>query len=267
MKIGNKLFEDNRTHIMGILNVTPDSFSDGGKFSEISAALKHAEEMIKDGAVIIDIGGESTRPGYTKISDEEEIDRVAPIIEAVKLNFDIPVSIDTYKSKVAEAAIKSGADMVNDIWGLKYDADMANVVSRYNSAVCIMHNRKEAVYSDFLNDVKNDLTESIAIAKNRGISDEKIVLDPGVGFAKSLEQNLLITNKLETLSDLGYPILLGTSRKSMIGLTLDLPVTERVEGTLATTVLACIKGALFVRVHDIKENYRIIKMTEAIINS
>ncbi|MEE1352118.1 MAG: dihydropteroate synthase, partial [Clostridia bacterium] len=128
MKIGNKLFEDNRTHIMGILNVTPDSFSDGGKFSEISAALKHAEEMIKDGAVIIDIGGESTRPGYTKISDEEEIDRVAPIIEAVKLNFDIPVSIDTYKSKVAEAAIKSGADMVNDIWGLKYDADMANVV-------------------------------------------------------------------------------------------------------------------------------------------
>ena len=267
MKIGNKLFEDNRTHIMGILNVTPDSFSDGGKFSEISAALKHAEEMIKDGAVIIDIGGESTRPGYTKISDEEEIDRVAPIIEAVKLNFDIPVSIDTYKSKVAEAAIKSGADMVNDIWGLKYDADMANVVSRYNSAVCIMHNRKEAVYSNFLNDVKNDLTESIAIAKNRGISDEKIVLDPGVGFAKSLEQNLLITNKLETLSDLGYPILLGTSRKSMIGLTLDLPVTERVEGTLATTVLACIKGALFVRVHDIKENYRIIKMTEAIINS
>ena len=267
MKIGNKLFEDNRTHIMGILNVTPDSFSDGGKFSEISAALKHAEEMIKDGAVIIDIGGESTRHGYTKISDEEEIDRVAPIIEAVKLNFDIPVSIDTYKSKVAEAAIKSGADMVNDIWGLKYDADMANVVSRNNSAVCIMHNRKEAVYSDFLNDVKNDLTESIAIAKNHGISDEKIVLDPGVGFAKSLEQNLLITNKLETLSDLGYPILLGTSRKSMIGLTLDLPVTERVEGTLATTVLACIKGALFVRVHDIKENYRIIKMTEAIINS
>ena len=157
--------------------------------------------------------------------------------------------------------------MVNDIWGLKYDADMANVVSRYNSAVCIMHNRKEAVYSDFLNDVKNDLTESIAIAKNHGISDEKIVLDRGVGFAKSLEQNLLITNKLETLSDLGYPILLGTSRKSMIGLTLDLPVTERVEGTLATTVLACIKGALFVRVHDIKENYRVIKMTEAIINS
>ena len=267
MKIGNKLFEDNRTQIMGILNVTPDSFSDGGKFSEISAALKHAEEMIKDGAVIIDIGGESTRPGYTKISDEEEIDRVAPIIEAVKLNFDIPVSIDTYKSKVAEAAIKSGADMVNDIWGLKYDAEMANVVSRNNSAVCIMHNRKEAVYSDFLNDVKIDLNESIAIAKNHGISDEKIVLDPGVGFAKSLEQNLLITNKLETLSDLGYPILLGTSRKSMIGLTLDLPVTERVEGTLATTVLACIKGALFVRVHDIKENYRIIKMTEAIINS
>lgn len=267
MQIGNKIFSTKKTYVMGILNVTPDSFSDGGKFNDISNALNHAETMINDGADIIDIGGESTRPGHTKISDEEEISRIVPIVEAVRSNFDIPISCDTYKSRVAKAALTAGADLINDIWGLKYDNDIANVIAKDGCAVCIMHNRDNTEYTNFITDVKNDLTQSIEIAKKAGIKDDKIILDPGVGFAKTLEENLLITNKLEILSEFGYPILLGTSRKSMIGLTLDLPVTERLEGTLATTVLACLKGAMFVRVHDVKENKRAITMTEAILNS
>lgn len=267
MLIGNKNFTENHTHIMGILNVTPDSFSDGGKFNNLSSALRHTEQMISDGAEIIDIGGESTRPGYTVVSDDEEISRVCPVIEAIKKEFDIPVSVDTYKNEVARAALLSGADMLNDIWGLKHDMDIAHTVKEFDVPVCLMHNRKNDVYTDFINDVLNDLKESIQIAKNAGISDDKIILDPGIGFAKSLEENLQLTNRLEILHKLGYPILLGTSRKSMIGLTLDLPKDERVEGTLATTVIGCIKGAMFVRVHDVKENYRVIKMTEAIKNS
>ena len=265
MVIGNKKFEENRTYIMGILNVTPDSFSDGGKFNNIDAALKHTEQMIKDGADIIDVGGESARPNYTKISDEEEIGRVTPVIEAIKKNFDIPVSIDTYKSAVGEAAIKSGADLMNDIWGFKYDEKMAEITAKYNKTCCLMHNRKEAVYNNFIEDVLADLKESVDIALKAGVKKENIMLDPGVGFAKSYEQNLEITNKLEMLNTLGYPVLLGTSRKSMIGLTLDLPADKRVEGTLATTVLAVIKNAMFVRVHDVLENKRIIKMTERIL--
>ncbi|MGN0162113.1 MAG: dihydropteroate synthase [Candidatus Ornithomonoglobus sp.] len=267
MKIGNKEFDENRTHIMGILNVTPDSFSDGGKWNSIDAALKHTEQMIADGAAIIDIGGESTRPGYTMISDEEEISRVVPVIEAVKRSFDIPVSVDTYKSGVARAALGSGADLLNDIWGFKHDKDIAAVTKEYDVPVCLMHNRDNTDYTDYLNDVLSDLRESVEIAKNAGIADDKIILDPGVGFAKTLEQNLQITNRLELLHTLGYPILLGTSRKSMIGLTLDLPRDERVEGTVATSVIGCMKGAMFVRVHDVKENFRAVRMTEAIINS
>ncbi len=267
MKIGNKKFDENRTHIMGILNVTPDSFSDGGKWNSIDAALKHTERMISDGAAIIDIGGESTRPGYTMISDEEEISRVVPVIEAVKRSFDIPVSVDTYKSGVARAALAAGADLLNDIWGFKYDQNMAAAAMEYNVPVCLMHNRDNTNYADYLNDVLSDLRESIEIAKKAGITDDKIILDPGVGFAKTLEQNLQITNHLELVRALGYPILLGTSRKSMIGLTLDLPRDERAEGTVATSVIGCMKGAMFVRVHDVKENYRAVKMTEAVINS
>lgn len=267
MKIGSKEFDKSKTYVMGILNVTPDSFSDGGKFNTLSNALKHTEQMIKDGAAIIDVGGESTRPGYTKISDEEEIERVAPIIEAIKANFDIPVSSDTYKSKVAQSAINAGADLINDIWGLKYDPDMARVIKDGNVCVCIMHNRDTAVYTSFIEDILTDLAESIAIAKKTGIDDSKIITDPGIGFAKSLGENLRLTNNLEKLHSLGYPILLGTSRKSMIGLTLDLPSDERVEGTIATSVIGCMKHAMFVRVHDVKENYRAIKMTEAILNS
>lgn len=266
MLINGKEYKDH-TYIMGILNVTPDSFSDGGKWNTLDSAVRHAVQMAEDGADIIDIGGESTRPGHEQITDSEEIERVVPIIERVKREVGLPISIDTYKSAVAEAALSAGAVLVNDIWGFKYDKKMAEVTKKHNAACCLMHNREKAEYDSFLDDVLSDLKECIEIALSAGISPDMIMTDPGVGFAKTLDQNLMITNKIELLNSLGYPVLLGTSRKSMIGLTLDLPVTERVEGTLATTVLAVTKGALFVRVHDVKENARIIKMTEAIIRS
>lgn len=266
MKIGNRIFDtDHNTYIMGILNVTPDSFSDGGKWNQKDAALKHTEEMIREGADIIDIGGESTRPGYTLLPDEEEMERVLPMIEMVKANFDIPVSIDTYKSRVAEAAIKAGADLVNDIWGLKYDEKLAEVIAKYDVACCLMHNRKEAVYENFIEDMLNDLRDTVAIAKKAGIADDKIMLDPGVGFGKTYEHNLEAISHLERLHELSYPILLGTSRKSVIGNTLNLPASERVEGTLVTTVFGVQKKAAFIRVHDIKENKRAILMTKAIL--
>ena len=266
MFIGNREF-GKHTYVMGILNVTPDSFSDGGRFNDIDRALKHTEELVNDGADIIDVGGESTRPNYTQISDSEEIERVGPVIEKIKQNFDIPVSIDTYKSAVASAAVSAGADMINDIWGLKYDGNMAKVISESGAACCLMHNRKNAQYNSFIDDVLNDLRESVEIAKRAGIQKDKIVLDPGIGFAKSYKENLIMTNNLERMNEIGYPVLLGTSRKSMIGLTLDLPSDQRLEGTIATTVMAVIKGCMFVRVHDVLENKRAIMMTEAIINS
>lgn len=267
MIIGGRNFDEKTTHIMGILNVTPDSFSDGGKWNSVSSALRHVEDMIKNGAEIIDVGGESTRPGYTLISDDEEINRVVPIIQAIKKEFDIPISIDTYKSSVAKESLYAGADMLNDIWGFKYDNKNAKLAHDFNVPACIMHNRKNIEYNDFLDDVISDLKESIDIGLMHGLSLDKIIVDPGVGFAKTLEQNLYITNNLEVLHRLRCPILLGTSRKSMIGLTLDLPKDERVEGTIATSVIGCIKGAMFVRVHDVKENYRAVKMTQAIMSS
>lgn len=267
MRIGSRDFATTgHTYIMGILNVTPDSFSDGGKFNQIDAALKHAEEMIRDGADVIDIGGESTRPGYTKISDEEETGRVVPVIEAVKKEFGIPISVDTYKSGVAEAAAQAGADLINDIWGLKYDARMAEVIAKSGLACCLMHNRDNTEYRNFMEDMKQDLRETIALAKAAGIADDKIILDPGVGFAKSYENNLEVISRLKEFNELKYPVLLGTSRKSVIGLTLDLPAAERVEGTIVTTVMAVEAGCMFVRVHDVKENHRAIQMAEAILD-
>ena len=267
MIIGKKEFDTaHKCYIMGILNVTPDSFSDGGKFNHLDAALRHTEEMIREGAAIVDIGGESTRPGHQVITDEEEISRVVPVIEAVKKHFDVPVSIDTYKGAVAEAALQAGADLVNDIWGFKHDKRVAELTAKYGAACCLMHNRQEAVYDDFQKDVVSDLEECVRIAREAGVADDKIILDPGVGFGKTYEMNLEITNHVDILHQLGFPVLLGTSRKSMIGLTLDLPPTDRVEGTLATTVIGVMKGCSFVRVHDIKENYRIIQMTEAILS-
>lgn len=269
MKIGNKEFKiGERTYIMGILNFTPDSFSDGGKFNHMEDALKHVEDMINEGADIIDIGGESTRPNHTPVGEEEEIKRVIPIIKAVREKFDIPISIDTYKAKVAEEAIKAGANLINDVWGFKKDKNMASVAAKYDVPCCLMHNRENKEYNNIMEDMLEDLKESIKIAKDAGVKDENIMLDPGIGigFAKTYEQNIEVMNNLEVIKTLGYPILLGTSRKSMIGLTLDLPVEERIEGTIATTVIGIMKDACdFVRVHDVKENLRAAKMTDAIV--
>lgn len=266
MQIGNKDFDvKRRTYVMGILNITPDSFSDGGKWQDQDVILKRVEQMIAEGAEILDIGGESTRPGYIEITPEEEIGRITPVIENVKARFDIPISVDTYKSQVAKAAIDSGADMINDIWGLTYDDKMAEVIAKANIPCCLMHNRKDATYSNFMQEVAADLARSIYLAEKAGIDDYKIILDPGVGFAKNYEQNLEVMSRLEELHVFGYPLLLGASRKSVIGLTLDLPVEERLEGTIATSVIATMKGCAFVRVHDVKENVRALRMTEAIL--
>lgn len=265
MKIGNRTFDTaNHTYIMGILNMTPDSFSDGGRWNDMDIALKHTEDMIAEGASIIDVGGESTRPGYTKISDEEEIERTVPVVEAIKARFDIPVSVDTYKSGVAEANLKAGANLVNDIWGLKYDSNMGAVIAKYQAACCLMHNRDEADYQNFMEDMKADLRETVCLAKEAGIREDGIMLDPGVGFGKTYENNLEAIQRVGELLELGYPILLGTSRKSVIGLTLDIPAPRRVVATAATTVYAVEQHCGFIRVHDVKENMQALLMAEAI---
>ena len=265
MKIGNREFDFSRhTYIMGILNVTPDSFSDGGKWNDMDRALRHVEEMIREGADVIDVGGESTRPGHQKISDEEETQRVAPVIEALKKRFDVPVSVDTYKSSVAAAAIEVGVDLLNDIWGFRYDSKMAALAAASQVACCLMHNKDEAVYRDFMKDMMEETLECARIALQAGVAKDRILLDPGIGFGKTYEMNLEALRRLDEFCSLGYPVLLGTSRKSVIGLTLDLPADQRLEGTLVTTVLAVQTGCAFVRVHDIRENRRAIQMMEAI---
>ena len=249
MRIGGKEFDlKKNTYIMGILNVTPDSFSDGGRYDGLDRAIEHAKQMIQEGVDIIDVGGESTRPGHVQITEEEEIARVVPVIRKLKEEFDIPVSIDTYKSAVAAAAIEAGADLVNDIWGLKYDSKMAGLIAKTGVACCLMHNRENTDYQNFLADFMDDMKECVKIAKDAGIADDRIILDPGVGFGKTYEMNLL-----------------GTSRKSVIGLTLDLPVEEREEGTMVTTVYGVQKGCAFVRVHDVEKNKRAIRMTRALM--
>lgn len=268
MKIGGREFQTTgHTYVMGILNVTPDSFSDGGRWNQMDQALRHVEEMAQAGADVIDVGGESTRPGYQMISDQEEIQRITPVIEALKARFDLPVSVDTYKAQVAKAAVEAGADLINDIWGLKFDNKIADVIAGSGLPCCLMHNRQSAVYGDFMKELAAELGETLALAEQAGIGRDKIILDPGIGFAKSQEQNLEAIGSLEKLKALGCPLLLGCSRKSVIGLALDLPVDQRLEGTLATTVVAVMKGCMFVRVHDVKENVRTIKMTEVIIGS
>lgn len=273
MIIGNKEFNvKDHTYVCGILNVTPDSFSDGGSFINKDKALFHVEKMIKEGADIIDIGGESTRPGYISVSEEEEIERVCHIIEEVKNNFDIPVSIDTYKSKVFFYALKSGVDMLNDIWGLKHDDAMAKLVKDSKRAICIMHNKKECVYGnntkeEVLDGIEQDLKESIDIARNVGIENNRICIDLGIGFAKTYEMNLWALNDMDRFKKLGYPLYIGTSRKSVIGNTLNVQPKDRLSGTIATTVMAVMKGAAFIRVHDVLENVQAVKMTEAIMKS
>lgn len=268
MIIGSREFDlDHHFYMMGILNVTPDSFSDGGKYNDIDKALFQAEKLIADGTGILDIGGESTRPDHLKITSMEEIERVCPVITKVKERFDIPVSLDTYKSDVAKAGIEAGADLLNDIWGLKWDGSMAGVVAKAGIPCCLMHNRHDRNYTDVVEDVLADLQECVDIALQAGISRDNIILDPGIGFAKDLNQNLLVMKHLKRLRELGYPVLLGTSRKSMIGLTLDLPVTEREEGTLATSVMGLMAGCSIFRVHDVKTNLRGLKMAEAILKA
>lgn len=266
MLIGNRKFDTkNGVYVMGILNVTPDSFSDGGLWTERDAALRQAGRMAEEGAAIIDIGGESTRPGHTPVSAVDEAARVLPIVEAVKRETGLPVSIDTYKAEVARAALEAGADMVNDIWGLRRDGgEMAALIAGTGAACCLMHNRERAEYADFMADMLSDLRETLAIADRAGIARSSIVLDPGIGFGKTYEQNLIAMNRLDELLAFGCPVLLAASRKSVIGLTLDLPADERMEGTIATTVAGVLRGAAFVRVHDVKENLRAARMALAI---
>lgn len=265
MKIGSRDFPSGtRTYVMGILNVTPDSFSDGGSYAELEAALAQAEKMITSGADIIDIGGESTRPGYQAVDTGEEIHRVVPVIEAIKSKWEIPVSIDTYKSEVARAALQAGADMLNDIWGFRADEEMAALAQEWNVPVCLMHNRDNTDYQDVMTEVIGELNQSIAIAKRYGVREDHIILDPGIGFGKTWEQNLMVCNHLEEIAAMGYPVLLGVSRKSVIGKTLDLPVSEREEGTIAANVAGIMKGCEYIRVHDVEKNVRAAKMADAI---
>ncbi|MDW0118718.1 dihydropteroate synthase [Sporosarcina thermotolerans] len=252
---------------MGILNVTPDSFSDGGKYGRIDAALKHAEEMVRDGAKIIDVGGESTRPGHAPVTLEMELERTVPVIEALARELDCVISIDTYKADVAEAALNAGAHIINDVWGAKREPKIAEVAAKFSAPIILMHNREVAEYAGpFMDEVIADLEGSIAIARNAGVSEGNIWLDPGIGFAKDTAQNVLAMQGLQRISDMGYPLLLATSRKRMIGNILDLPVNERMEGTGATVCYGIEHGCHIVRVHDVKQISRMVKMMDVLTN-
>lgn len=252
------------TFVMGILNVTPDSFSDGGQFDAIDAAILHAKQMVNDGAKIIDIGGESTRPGHDPVSAEQEIARVIPVIQALSKELDVMISIDTYKAEVAEQAILAGAHIINDVWGAKKEPAIVHVAAKYQVPIILMHNRENTEYNDFWNDVRSDLEESVQLAKDAGIAEEHIWLDPGIGFGKTTEQNIWMMQHLSDLAEMGYPVLLGTSKKSMIGNVLDLPVSERLEGTAATVSYGVMNGCHIMRVHDVKGIVRTVKMMDVL---
>ncbi|NHM26511.1 dihydropteroate synthase [Desulfofundulus sp. TPOSR] len=262
---GKELVLGERTLVMGILNVTPDSFSDGGRFSDPSRAVEHAHRLVEDGADIIDLGGESTRPGYTPVTAEEEMRRVIPVLEKLVQEISVPISVDTTKAAVAREALEIGAHIINDQWALRADPEMAAVVARYDAPVILMHNQKGTEYKDLMGDIIRFFRESIALALEAGISPEKIIIDPGIGFGKTVEQNLEVMNRLSELACLGLPVLLGTSRKSMIGRTLDLPVDQRVEGTAATVAVGIAAGVDIVRVHDVREMVRVARMTDAMV--
>lgn len=254
-----------KTYVMGILNVTPDSFSDGGKYNTVAKAVDHAARMVAEGADIIDIGGESTRPGHTPVPEEEEMERVLPVVEAVAARFEVPLSIDTYKARVAREAIRRGAHIINDVWGAKADPKMAAVAAEAEAPIILMHNREEAVYRHVVREMVADLHESIRLARQAGVKEEKIILDPGIGFGKTYEHNLAIMRHLDTLVALGYPVLLGTSRKRMIGHALGLEVDQRLEGTLATVCYGIMKGCAIVRVHDVQEHVRACRMMDVLL--
>lgn len=274
VKIGNKVFDwkQGPAVVMGILNVTPDSFSDGSQFNTLDKAIDHAAQMIQEGAGIIDVGGESTRPGYTQISAQEEIERVLPVIEALKARFDVPLSIDTYKSKVADAALGAGADLLNDIWGLQYDDTIASVVAKHHKPVCLMHNRKEIpTFSQggypletYLDLLEADLQKCIQTALDTGIERDQLILDPGIGFAKTLEMNVDGVAFVDRLQKFDLPILLGISRKSIIGKSLNLAMEEREEATIALNVIGRMYGCHIFRVHNVLGNVRALQMTDVI---
>jgi dihydropteroate synthase len=286
LQIGSFIFDwGSRTYVMGILNVTPDSFSGDGLLSKedaVDAALQQAWGFLAAGADILDVGGESTRPGSAPVNADEEMQRVIPIIHALSKNYpDALISIDTYKAQVAEEAIQAGAHIVNDVWGLRADEGLAFVAAKYKTPVILMHNRSNpasvevreklggaytgAEYTDLIGDVKLELMNSVDLARKAGIAESNIILDPGVGFGKTREQNLELIDRLAEIRQLGYPVLLGTSRKSFIGFTLDLPADQRVEGTAATVAVGIVRGADVIRVHDVKEMARVARMTDAIV--
>jgi dihydropteroate synthase len=286
LQIGKFTFDwGSHTYVMGILNVTPDSFSGDGIISKgetVQAALSQADEFLASGADLLDVGGESTRPGSAAVSANDELERVIPVIHALHKTFpDALISIDTYKAQVAEEAIRAGAHIINDVWGLRADPELAHVAAKYNAPVILMHNRSNpssldvreklgnayigSEYQNLIEDVKRELLESVALAKNAGVDESHIVLDPGIGFGKTREHNLELINRLDEIRSLGYPILLGPSRKSFIGFTLDLPPDQRVEGTAATISVGITRGADIIRVHDVKEMARVAKMTDAIV--
>jgi dihydropteroate synthase len=256
---------DKKTIIMGILNVTPDSFSDGGKFNNLDRAIEHAKEMVANGADMIDIGGESTRPGHKPLTIEEELERVIPAVKAISKHVQVPISVDTFKAEVAKQSIEAGAHIINDIWAAKADDQMAKVAAECNVPIILMHNRPEPSYQHFTRDVLNDLYESIMLVKNAGVKDQNIILDPGIGFGKNYQYDVEMMQNLDKLVGTGYPVLLATSRKRMVGNALDLPVNERVEGTGATVCYGIQKGCQMVRVHDVKEISRMAKMMDVLM--
>lgn len=258
-----------KTLVMGILNVTPDSFSDGGRWMDPEAAVARAREMVEQGADIIDVGGESTRPGHVPISVEEEIRRVEPVIRCLKAEVDVPISIDTYKPEVALRALEAGADLINDIWGFRRHPEMAQVAAEAGVPVVVQHNRpmEMAAYDDVMGEIIQELRNSIDMARQAGVKDEQLILDPGIGFGKRPEHNLEVMRRLDELVALGYPVLVGPSRKSFIGQTLQLPVHDRLEGTAAAVALAVAKGCHIVRVHDVKEMVRVARMMDAMLKS
>jgi dihydropteroate synthase len=286
LQVGSFTFEwGSRTYVMGILNVTPDSFSGDGiiaKGDVIEQAVNQARDFLANGADILDVGGESTRPGSAPVNAEDEMERVIPVIDALRKNFpEALISIDTYKAKVAEEAIHAGANIVNDVWGFRADSEIASVAAKYKTPVILMHNRSNpasvevreklggtylgAEYDDLLEDVKRELLASVDIARKAGVDEKFILLDPGIGFGKKREHNLELINRLDEIRSMGFPVLLGTSRKSFIGFTLDLPPEQRVEGTAATVAVGITRGADIIRVHDVKEMARVAKMTDAIV--
>ena len=295
LQVGNFRFEwGARTYVMGILNVTPDSFSGDGLISpsgrgvrgegrdRVEQAVRQAGHFLKHHANILDVGGESTRPGSQPVAVEDELERVIPVIQALHETFpEALISVDTYKAKVAEEAFKAGAHILNDVWALRADPELASVAKAFNAPVILMHNRSNpasvevraqlgnayigSTYENLMDDVRRELLASVDIAKKAGIEDSHIILDPGIGFGKTREHNLELINRLDEVRTLGYPVLLGPSRKSFIGFTLDLPAEERVEGTAATVAVGIARGADIIRVHDVKELARVAKMTDAIV--